>query len=517
MPFTLPHPLSARPYGSTRLWRCGLAALMLAGGTMLSDGAWAADHKNSAHKPSAQRHTNTRSSKKPSPRHTTGRSGSSGAASSGKASTPSTKAELQAEQSVKQAREALQTTQAQRDTVNRQKAAQAAAVEASRAKNEAAQTLAIQSAAKAAALSTATVAATSQLQTTEQQIADLDSRIAEIRKEQANLRAALEEDAKALSPVLPLAERLSLYPSDTLLAAPVPQGEAVTGFLVLRGLSRELEHQAEDMRTRQEKLTVLDTELTTHLTQLGSLQKTQTKQRDVVKQQALKARDAQRQANAAARAASLRLEDATRKASSLQDAVSRLDALQANAEAALQKEVAAAEKAHKAARDEAARRAAEERAAAARRKIQAMQAAAGPGLSEHATHTTTSSTDDNSGSGPSGGGTRPVAGSLVSTWGSATESGPATGITYRTPAGASVRTPCSGRVDFAGPFRTYGQMIILNCGQHYRFVMAGLGGLDVETGQSLTKGAPIGHMGGSGTLFIQLRHGQKAVNPAPFL
>ncbi|MGO2957601.1 MAG: murein hydrolase activator EnvC family protein [Acetobacter sp.] len=483
--------------------------------------SYAAEHKHTGAHHSAARHSTPKSA--PQPHKTSPSRKSSSAGSHPAAARPLTKAEVQAEQSVKQARDALQTTQTQRDAIAKQKAAQAAAVEASRARSNAAQALAVQSAAKATALSAATVTATSQLQTTEQQISDLDGRIATIRQEQEKLRSALAEDAKALAPVLPLAERLSLYPSDTLLAAPVPQGEAVTGFLVLKGLSRELEHQAEDMRTRQTQLTALDTELTNHLAQLGTLQHKQTTQRDTVRQQALKAKQAQQQANTAAKAAAQRLADATRKASSLQDAVARLDVLQADAESALQKEIASAERAHKAARDEAARKLAEERAAEARRKMAALQRSSGPGLSEHSAaqpskKTTTSSPDTSAsvGSGPSSG-TRPVAGRIVATWGAATETGPSTGITYSTPSGASVRTPCSGRVDFAGAFRTYGQMVILNCGQHYRFIMAGLGGLDVETGQSLTKGAPVGHMSGSGTLFIQLRHGQKVINPAPFL
>ncbi|WP_086651160.1 murein hydrolase activator EnvC family protein [Acetobacter cibinongensis] len=484
--------------------------------------SYAAEHKNTGAHHAAAHHSSQKSAPAPHKTSPSRKSASGGSHTAAKRSL--TKAEVQAEQSVKQARDALQTTQTQRDAIAKQKAAQAAAVEASRAKSNAAQALAVQSAAKATALSAATVTATSQLQTTEQQISDLDGRIAAIRQEQEKLRSALAEDAKALAPVLPLAERLSLYPSDTLLAAPVPQGEAVTGFLVLKGLSRELEHQAEDMRARQTQLTALDAELTNHLAQLGTLQHKQTTQRDTVRQQALKAKQAQQQANTAAKAAAQRLEDATRKASSLQDAVARLDVLQADAESALQKELASAERAHKAARDEAARKLAEERAAEARRKMAALQRSSGPGLSEHSTvqpskKTTTSSTPDTSasvGSGPSSG-TRPVAGRIVATWGAATETGPSTGITYSTPSGASVRTPCSGRVDFAGAFRTYGQMVILNCGQHYRFIMAGLGGLDVETGQSLTKGAPVGHMSGSGTLFIQLRHGQKVINPAPFL
>ncbi|WP_082783976.1 murein hydrolase activator EnvC [Acetobacter malorum] len=503
LPHSLPVPCGRgdQGYGARgfRLLPVGVFALL----ACIPPAQAATAKKNTTHSThSAAKSTSHRAASHTSSVHS---SSSGSRSSSSSARTASTRAEAEAERSVKQAQAALAATQAQRAAMDKQKAEQAAAVTASRAKNEAAQAVAVQSAAKASALSAATVSATAQLQTTEQQVSDLDSRIVDLRKEQASLRDALTEDAKALAPVLPLAERLSLYPSDTLLAAPVPQGEAVTGFLVLRGLSRGLEHQAEDMRARQEKLTALDTDLTAKLATLGQLQETQSRQRDQVRQQALKARAAQQQANAAARAAAVRLQSATQKASSLQDAVSRLDALQADAESALQKEIAAAEKAHQAARDEAARRRAQERADAARRKMAALASAAGPGLSDHP---------------PAGGGTRPVVGSLVSTWGSATESGPATGITYRTAPGASVRTPCSGRVDFAGPFRTYGQMVILNCGQHYRFVMAGFSGLDVATGQGLSKGAPIGHMGSSGssgTLFIQLRHGQKPVNPAPFL
>ena len=70
---------------------------------------------------------------------------------------------------------------------------------------------------------------------------------------------------------------------------------------------------------------------------------------------------------------------------------------------------------------------------------------------------------------------------------------------YNTPFSALVRAPCSGSVDFAGIFRSYGQMVILNCGQHYRFILAGLSNLSVNTGQKLLKGTQIGHMGTTNT------------------
>jgi septal ring factor EnvC (AmiA/AmiB activator) len=395
--------------------------------------------------------------------------------------------------SVLQAQAAVEAARAQHMAMEQEKKRQAAAIEASRLKNEAAQAAAMQARNQALALSAATVAATSQLHDTEQQISDLSERINTIRNEQRGLQNALRTSAQALAPILPLAERLSLYPSDTLLAAPVPQGEAVTGFLILRGLSRQMEVQAQGMRAQQARLSAVDADLSTQYATLAGLKQNQRQQRDTVRQQAARARITQQQANKLAQNTAQQLLAATQRASSLQDAIARLDALEETARAALQREIATAEQAHQT-----------ERARTARQQEATLSQNEGPGLAERSTGT----------------GAQPVAGKLVSGWGVASDSGPTTGMTYRTPPGASVRAPCSGSVDFAGAFRSYGQMVILNCGRHYRFVLAGLSDLSVDTAQSLTKGAPVGHMstaGSSATLFIQLRNGQKTVNPAPFL
>ncbi|WP_230975406.1 murein hydrolase activator EnvC family protein [Acetobacter garciniae] len=409
--------------------------------------------------------------------------------------------------SVRQAQAALRATHARQEALARENARQAKAVATSRALSAAAQAAAAQAKARSTALSAATVEATAQLQNTEQQIADISDRIDAARSEQVALQTRLRDGARALAPILPLAERLSLYPSDTLLAAPLPQGDAVTGFLILRGLSRQMEQQAQAMRAEQARLDAVDRDLSGEMERLHALEQTQNQQRQVVQRQALQARQAQRRADTAVSAAARQLQAATERATSLQDAIARLDTLEAEAEATVQKEK---DRAAALAREAASRRRAAESShtavgnlAAPPPPVAAPAQDNGPGLPDH----------------PSSG-LKPVAGTLVSDWGSPTESGPATGRTYRTPAGAGVRAPCTGGVDFAGAFRTYGQMVILNCGQHYRFVLAGLSVLSVETGQSLTKGAPVGQMGNSGssaTLFIQLRHGQKTVNPAPFL
>ncbi|HFC05486.1 MAG TPA: hypothetical protein ENJ55_07245 [Rhizobiales bacterium] len=60
---------------------------------------------------------------------------------------------------------------------------------------------------------------------------------------------------------------------------------------------------------------------------------------------------------------------------------------------------------------------------------------------------------------------------------------------------AQVTAPAGGVVEFAGKFRSYGQLLILNVGEGYRMLLGGLGKIDVTTGQQVAKGEPVGFMG----------------------
>ncbi|WP_168200021.1 murein hydrolase activator EnvC family protein [Acetobacter vaccinii] len=424
---------------------------------------------------------------------------------------------------LEQAKAAVAAVHARQQSLNYERSQQSSTVAQSRTLKEEAQARAATSRHKAAALSLATLDATTHLHDTEQQIADVDARMQATRAEQASLQTALREDTKALGPILPLAERLSLYPSDTLLAAPLAQDNAITGFLILRGLSRQMEHRAQDMRDRQDRLNTLDAELSEQKTHLAQLEQNQQQQRSLVSQQAAQARRAQKQADADARQAVRQLQLATQRAATLQDAIARLDAMETAAKTTMQQELDAETRRQEEARALARRQAALAQAQAAARTQAAARHTAPPPATptQQVAPATAQTADDTPDSGAGiGHALRPVAGILVTAWGSQTESGPATGMTYRTPSSASVRAPCTGSVDFAGSFRTYGQMVILNCGQHYRFVLAGLSALSVDTGQTLAKGAPVGRMGAADSatrLFLQLRHGQKTVNPASYL
>jgi septal ring factor EnvC (AmiA/AmiB activator) len=119
----------------------------------------------------------------------------------------------------------------------------------------------------------------------------------------------------------------------------------------------------------------------------------------------------------------------------------------------------------------------------------------------------------------------PVAGAVVRRWGDRTEVGPANGMSFRAPPLGRVVAPCAGRVAFAGPFRSFGVLIILDCGGGYHFVLAGLDRLDVQVGTSVQAGEPVGVMPGwdpasSGAhpgLYLELRREGQPIDPAPFL
>jgi septal ring factor EnvC (AmiA/AmiB activator) len=69
------------------------------------------------------------------------------------------------------------------------------------------------------------------------------------------------------------------------------------------------------------------------------------------------------------------------------------------------------------------------------------------------------------------------------------------GISIATRPGAQVTTPCDGWVVYSGPFRSYGQLLILNAGGGYHVLIAGMERISVTIGQFVLTGEPVATMG----------------------
>jgi septal ring factor EnvC (AmiA/AmiB activator) len=113
--------------------------------------------------------------------------------------------------------------------------------------------------------------------------------------------------------------------------------------------------------------------------------------------------------------------------------------------------------------------------------------------------------------------TPPVAGPIARRFGDA---GPdplrAKGWTWTADPGAVVVSPAGARVDYAGPLKDWGLVLILRVGQDH-LVLAGLSRVDVDTGMSVAAGEPVGRAAsGSGPseVYLEVRHGVTPVNPA---
>lgn len=90
----------------------------------------------------------------------------------------------------------------------------------------------------------------------------------------------------------------------------------------------------------------------------------------------------------------------------------------------------------------------------------------------------------------------PAAGDILRAWGDPDGTGhPARGVTLATGPDAVVTAPADGLVVFAGAFRSYGQMVILNVGDGYHVVLTGMDKVNVRQGKFVFSGEPIAAMG----------------------
>lgn len=116
----------------------------------------------------------------------------------------------------------------------------------------------------------------------------------------------------------------------------------------------------------------------------------------------------------------------------------------------------------------------------------------------------------------------PVVGRLVGRYGQAMKTGlTRKGISIETGSGAQVIVPRDGTVVFAGAFKGYGQLLIIEHDGEYLSLLAGLARIDSTIGQQVSSGEPAGIMGkpGSGlpVLYVELRRKGRPINPLPWL
>ena len=299
--------------------------------------------------------------------------------------------------------------------------------EASRRAALAAEQAAGQAATAAAAererLTAARVAAAERLRLAETAIEEMALRLDQLGRQRDKAEAALAARARAFAPLLPLIERLSLYPAETLLAAPASPEDAVRGVLVLQGIAGEIERQAAELSGEEARVAGMSAVIAAQSDVLKVAEAGQAAEAAALDREIAAAGTSEAQARGTEAAAAAAAAREAARAKTLHGVLASVEV--------------AARRAQQAAAQQAAAQAAKARSreqVALVRPVPSPPAAARP----------------NGAAGGAPGGA-PVAGVLVGFYGAPTPAGPATGIRYQTAPGAHVLAPCGGTVSSRHP------------------------------------------------------------------
>jgi len=121
---------------------------------------------------------------------------------------------------------------------------------------------------------------------------------------------------------------------------------------------------------------------------------------------------------------------------------------------------------------------------------------------------------------------RPIGGTLVRRFGQRDPEGLRNrGIVIAGRDGTTVVAPYDGSVIYAGEFEGFGLILIIEHGDGYHTLLAGLGRIGLQVGQRVLAGEPVGTMrprsssgdgGGSPELYVELRHNGDPIDPLPW-
>ena len=345
------------------------------------------------------------------------------------------------------------------------------------------------------------VDATTRIRTVEQQLIDLEPRLAALDRSAADLRQSLAQRRDLLAEVLAALVRMGRNPPPALLMRPDDALDSVRSAILLGALLPELRVEAETLAADLTELSRVRTEMVSAQEALKGLRTAL--EEDRVRIGALVEERQKREAEAQPTQPGDRAqaELVARNTPDVHDLVTRLET-----------EVAPATRA----------------ADAAKAGTGASQKEGPPGTTELAALSNPARLSpavpfaQAKGLLP-----LPVAGVRVREFGAQDAAGVTEkGMTLATRAGAQVASPVDGWVVYAGPFRSYGQLLIINAGGGYHILMAGMERISVDLGQFVLTGEPVAVMGGGSRsagsasgqpqLYVEFRKDGVSIDPAPW-
>lgn len=355
-----------------------------------------------------------------------------------------------------------------------------------------------------AALNKALLETTARTQAGEQKLGDLEKRLSLLQSSEAAIRRSLDSRRGLIAEVLAALQRIGRRPPPAVLVRPEDILEAIRASMLLGAVVPDLRQEVEILGTDLAELARLRNGIATEQTNIGA----EMEQLAAERQRLASLVEARREREAAAakdvEAQKTLGDQLAGQARSMRDFVEKIE-----------KEISVANKAA-----DAARKAIEQETREQRDRMTALAFKDPARLAPKIAF-----------ADAKGLLSLPVAGSRLRGFGDPDGAGGTTrGISLETRPGALVSAPSDGWVVYAGPFRSFGQLLILNAGGGYYMLLAGMQRIDVALNQFVLAGEPVAVMGetseaaattvGVGTgqpvLYIEFRKDGTSVDPTPW-
>lgn len=361
-----------------------------------------------------------------------------------------------------------------------------------------------------ATLRTQLVDAADKQKTLQRQLAEGEKTLADLHGREDEIHANLQSRRGVLAEVLGALERMGRNPPPALLVTPNDALSSVRSAILLGAVVPEMRAETTALARQLQDLAAVRQAMTAERTRMASTLMDVAEQSKRLELLLEQKKELQAESNSQLAGERKRSEELAGKAGNLQDLIasleSRIDSVHAAAEQA--------------------RLAEEKRRAKTAQELERARELASQGLPDknriapaYAFSDLKKKLD------------LPVAGEPVRWFGDDDGTGhPLQGMMVSTQPGALVTAPADGWVVYAGPFRSYGDLLILNVGDGYHLVLAGMDRMDVTQGQFVVAGEPVAEMGrtrlagaaalalvsSQPTLYIEFRKDGKPVDPRPW-
>lgn len=346
-------------------------------------------------------------------------------------------------------------------------------------------------------------------QDTEEELSALESRLRDLKDREKTLRRDLGAREEEMAVVLTGLQRLATRPPEAMLAQPMPTHDVVRSTILMRAVVPTLNSQAAGLRNELTVLAAVRTDIATQKAEIGRAAKRLDRQKGDLAQLLRRKAELRRSTEAELRRAEKRANVLASDAETLRDLLAKLEEDRKRREAEAQRLAALAIAKPAPPRPEVR--------GEARAPVPAQppaRPAASPSGGTFAAPAARS-LEDVRGAMP-----MPARGTLLTRYGEPDASGTTSrGIVVSTRPTAQVIAPSDGVVAFAGAFRGYGQLLIIEHGGGYHTLLSGMSRIDAVVGQRLLAGEPVGVMApqGSPTLYVEIRRDGQPVNPLPWL